>query len=164
MLDCSSDHSPETTHNSYESDNVKDEDIHLVRKGICHELAKGTLPKLGSVTSSTTDTSKSEELKTNSDERGSVSIHEQDLLKKFQAIIDDLCYNPNNCEGWFNAGQCIRSKAEVINDRLPSMENSYKPSDFYVSPGKLETESGSKLAFAELVQKQEKDYNDSKKN
>jgi len=135
------------------------EDAMLVRKGICHELAQGAVPLLSA---SSADGAKS--TKTNAggqsrvvEERVTARENEQELSKKFEAIVDDLCYGePVNSKGWYDASMCLVMKADLVADRLGLSKGFLRAKDFHVPTNRVDLEP--KLALADLMDEQEKEY------
>lgn len=116
--------------------------IDRVQKGICAQLAKGQIP------SPSSDSTGEEE------ERAYASRNEEELSKKFQVILDNLCYNDSSCSAeWFRAAQCLIFKAELIADRLGLSEGSFRCKDFKF-PG-TNWRPKQKIAIAELEEKQD---------
>mmetsp|Transcript_19287 Transcript_19287/g.34947 ORF Transcript_19287/g.34947 Transcript_19287/m.34947 type:complete len:2537 (-) Transcript_19287:2523-10133(-) len=108
-----------------------EEEINLVRQGISHELARGALPD---VSNNNPDrlTDRVDDSTLSAEEREISARHEVSLFKKFDAILEDLCYNPNHCEGWFSAAQCLLMKADIIADRILPINESSCGKDFYI--------------------------------
>ena len=107
-------------------------DIYLVRKGICEHLVEGPIPRLGS--SSTSSMKPTEDANTfshSNEERKLTEATEVALYEKTTTIIDTLNYDPQNCLAWYRAGICLGIKADIIMDRI----NRTKPAcsgDFYL--------------------------------
>lgn len=104
-------------------------------------MASGPLPLLGSGKESR-DGDRGEGDST--EERDMVVRQEIKLYKKILAVIEDICFSPNNYESWYTAGQCLASKADMICDRLGGVQSSYDPSAMYhvkSAIGQLDMES-----------------------
>jgi len=67
-------------------------------------------------------------------DRNDLSLYERSVWKKFDCILNDLCYSPVNPVGWANAALCLWSKANLICDRISSPSSSYRKEDFLISP------------------------------
>lgn len=82
-----------------------------VRRGLSSRLASGPLPivsELGRHKETGVD-----------DDRSHTIRQEEEISKKFTAVIDDLSLSDvDKCEGWYRAAQCLTMKADVIADRL----------------------------------------------
>ena len=118
----------------YGVESLSEKEMTIVRQGICSRLADGPIPRLGSV-AITMDTSVDPTMSpTMAEEREITARTEKAIFNKLQAIIDSLCYDPSNAEGWFRAGLCFGIKADIIRDRLVSLNNSLKSHDFSVLP------------------------------
>ena len=106
-----------------------EEEVMIVRRGICSQLAKGPVP-----TSSSSDAGKSRSDASQDDDRVVSARFEAELSKKFHAIIEDLCLgNAGDAEGWYKAAQCATIKAELIADRL-SLTGGYSRSKCFGVP------------------------------
>jgi hypothetical protein len=94
------------TNDSVEDYSKIDNEAMIVRRGVTHLLAQGSLPQY-------------QDSGDQNDSR-SQSVHaEEELSRKFNAIIEDLSFGDiTNIEGWYKASQCIVMKAEMIADRL----------------------------------------------
>lgn len=92
---------------SFQSDEVE---AMLVRRGISSRLAGGPLPMISTDMGQKSDSSL--------DDRGLASESEEEIKKKFDAILDDICLSEPDCEGWYRAAQCLNMKADVVADRL----------------------------------------------
>lgn len=89
-----------------DTDSDLQDEIFVVRRGLARLIAQGPLPTYqdsGDI----------------NDSRSAAAHAEEELLRKFSAVVDDLCFgSTNNCEGWFKASQCLVTKADSIADRL----------------------------------------------
>lgn len=134
------------------------EDVRLVRKGICRELAQGPPP---SFSASSTDGTKSSKGTTGNqdgkaDERDVAANNEGELSKKFEAIVDDLCYGEAvNSKGWYDASQCLLMKADLIADRLGLSKGFSRAKDFHIPTNRVDLEA---LPLSDLIDEQEKEY------
>jgi len=97
----------------------------LVRKGLCTEIARGPLPRLGGSSvavplpnANPSEPTASETTETAAEERDTMARYERALSKKFNAVLNHLYHSPKSPESWFTAAQCLGAKAEAICDRL----------------------------------------------
>ena len=111
------------------SDDEHQANISMLRRGVAHELAKGSITLLDPSQKSPSDMDDQVGL---SEERELTQSHELSLHKKFSAVLDDLCYNPNNIERWIVLSECLGFKAEYICDRLARIQESYVHSEFFL--------------------------------
>ena len=120
---------------SISTDITGDEDqanIELLRRGIAASLAKGQITHLDSDRKSPSDTDDENGL---AGERGTSQSHELSLDRKFRAVLDDLCYNPNNSERWLVLNECLSFKAEQMCDKLaPIKDDCFEPTDYILCP------------------------------
>jgi hypothetical protein len=115
----------------------------LVRRGLTQFLSQGALPEQGN------DCDRSESI-----------IIEEELSKKFSAILDTLCLgDPRDCQGWFKAAQCIMEKANLIADRIGSIHASSRENSFTIPMQPLASEIHSSLP--DLLEKQAHEMNSS---
>lgn len=117
----------------------EEDEVIVVRKGISRLLAQGALPEQGS----------------EYDRNESVAA-EEELSKKFHAVLDDLCLgDPSDCEGWYKAAQCMIAKSDLIADRIGLSQGFSRSSNFTVPqrPSMAETS----LSLAELIEHQERE-------
>lgn len=136
-----------------------DNDVVLfIRKGICRELAKGPITHLDS--SQSPSDMDDQGL---SEERELTQSHELSLTKKFNAVLDDLCYSPNNIEGWIVLSECLGFKADIISDRLVTIKESYKSDDFCLTPTSMR-ESLATKSLEQLKQSQSEEFDQSREN
>jgi hypothetical protein len=127
---------------STESLNSNEDEAMTVRKGITHLRALGPVPSFpeGDVR----------------DERASSSQVEEELSRKFSAIIDDLSFgDASDCESWYKAGQCMFLKADLVADRL-GMSKGFTRSMDFVIPDRSNVSEAS-LSLADLVKAQKQD-------
>ena len=133
------------------------EDAFLVRKGICHELAQGPLPLLSGSSTDGTKAAKSTAQDSTLEERIVAISNEEELSKKFDAIVDDLCYgDPVNSKGWYDASQCLLMKADLTADRLGLSKGFSRARDFHVPVTRIDLEFKSTLAH--LIDEQGKEF------
>ena len=131
-------------------------DLQIIRKGICHELAKGSIMKLDGQNLSSSDQGLSEETEL-------TKSHELSLNKKFCAVLDDLCYNPENIEGWIVLSECLGFKADIICDRLVPIKEPYNSADFCLTP-ESKRKSLSTMTLDQLKKSQQDEFEESRKN
>lgn len=149
--------SPESESHPSEPKNQDMEDAMLVRRGICHELAQGPLPLL-----SAGDVARNAKSSTSNrdgivEERVSTGTNEEELSKKFEAVVDDLCYGePVNSKGWYDASICLLMKADLIADRLGLSKGFSRADDFHIPTNKGSFEL--KATLADLLATQEQEY------
>ena len=149
--------SPESESHSTQPKSQEMEDAMLVRRGICHELAQGPLPLLsaGDVARNAKNSSCNRDGIV--EERVSSGTNEEELSKKFEAVIDDLCYGePVNSKGWYDASICLIMKADLIADRLGLSKGFSRSDDFHIPTNRGNLES--KTTLADLVDSQEQEY------
>ncbi|KAL7552882.1 hypothetical protein ACHAWF_016144, partial [Thalassiosira exigua] len=136
------------------SDDENQDSIEVLRRRVCHELAKDPIMHLDS---SIDDQGLSEE-------RELTKSHEESLAKKFRAVLDDLCYNPNNIEGWIVLSECLIFKAEVICERLvPIQQSAYGSSEFYLKP-ESKRQAPATMSLDELKQSQFEEFKQSRRD
>lgn len=153
-------HAPGSERHSQIQLNQEMEDAHLVRKGICHELAQGPPPTFSASSVDGTKSSKSSTTNQNEkiEERVVAAGNEEELSKKFDAVLDDLCYGePVNSKGWHDASQCLLLKADLIADRLGLSKGFARTKDFHI-PTNRAVDLESKRALGELIDEQEKEF------
>ena len=142
-------------------------EVLLVRKGICRQLAEGPLPRHGATTSLPGQGEDSNKATNETAEREGSALHEKELNKKFQAILDHLCFEPTNSDGWHRAGICLSFKAELIRDRLIPLTEPYKESIFFVPPASStssDVQISPRFSFGELVKHQQEVYKTNKEH
>ncbi|KAG7346110.1 hypothetical protein IV203_005178 [Nitzschia inconspicua] len=96
--------------NGEENDQSDDMEALRVRRGISARLASGPLPLISTDMGQKSDSPL--------DDRALTSESEEEIKKKFNAILDDICLGGADCGGWYRAAQCLNMKADVIADRL----------------------------------------------
>ena len=145
-----------TMHNyCQESEDLVQDDMMKVRRGIYRELAMGPLPSLSSGTVDSSKSHKGEE--SNTDERFVAAQNEQSLSRKFHCILDDLAFgNTANAVGWAGAAQCLQLKANVIADRIGYSRGFSRSPNFIVPTNREPSEES--LTLSELLECQEQDY------
>ena len=113
-------------------------ELDILRKGLAHDLAQGPLPKPGSFDNvSEMPNIRGEQIpKANSihNDRHETSLYEIALSKKFNSLLNDLCFSPFNSEGWAHVALCLSSKADFICDRISSLSLPYDKDEFFVEP------------------------------
>ena len=99
----------DTTRGSY-----NDTEIAMrIRRGILSQLADGVLPVLSN------ENSKGKSDQAQDDDRVTTIRNEEEMGKKFDAILDAICLgDARNSGSWYRAAQCLNAKAELIADRL----------------------------------------------
>lgn len=121
--------------------NASEEEAAIVRKGISSLLAQGPLPTF-------------QDAGGDNDGRESTMHAEDELSKKFIAIIDDLCQgNTTDCESWYKAAQCLVAKADLIADRLGLLQGFSRSRNFSVTEHSSLSEAS--IAINELLSEQE---------
>ncbi len=100
--------------------------IELLRRGVAHELAKGSMHNFHSPEQLQDDA----EDKCVSAERELTQNHELRLYQKFRAVLNDLCYDPKNIERWVVLSECLGFKADMICDRLVPVQDLFDSSEF----------------------------------
>jgi hypothetical protein len=126
------------------------EEIMMVRKGICSQLAQGSLP----VTAAEQTKNKADAVA--DEERAVSSRSEEEMSKKFNFILDDLCLGDvRNCEGWYRAAQCLMMKADLIADRLGLSKGFARNTNFTVPEQRPQSRPG--LSLAELEAEQDRE-------
>jgi hypothetical protein len=120
-----------------------DEEVFMVRKGIYSELARGPLPIV-------TGDSGAE------DERVSATLNEEEMSKKFNVILDDLCLGDvRNSEGWYRASQCLTMKADLVADRLGLSKGFTRSDAFSATKDRLPNAASLPFDALEVLQEQE---------
>ena len=105
-----------------------DNEVILVRRGISSQLARAPMPVVAG------DSGKSKSESGANDERSSAARNEEEMSKKFNVILDDLCLGEmTNSEGWYRASQCLTMKADLVADRL-GLSNGFTRSDKFAVP------------------------------
>jgi hypothetical protein len=104
-----------------------------LRKMVSSELAKGSITNLDSKQVPSCD----EDGGSLSGERELTRGYELSLYNKFRAVLDDLSNNPRNVEGWVVLSESCGFKADIICDRLVSINKSFKSADFRPMPSSM---------------------------
>ena len=138
------------------SENEDQGKIEQLRRGICQELAKGSHTNLDSKR----DVSDTDGL---SQEREFTQTYELSLDQKFKAVLECLCYQPNNIEGWIILSECCGFKAEYICDRLVPIQDSYASSDFSLTPKSKQRLPGT-MTLDQLQKTQQEEFQVSRQN
>jgi hypothetical protein len=87
----------------------------------------------------------------------STGTNEEELSKKFEAVVDDLCYGePVNSKGWYDASICLLMKADLIADRLGLSKGFSRADDFHIPTNRGSFEL--KATLADLLATQEQEY------
>ena len=131
------------------------DEIEVLRRGVAHELAKGDIADLESP-SDTDDQGLSAE-------RELTQSHEQNMYQNFRAVLNDLCYNPNNVEGWVKLSECLGFKSEDICDRLVRINDPYDSSEFCLN-NKSKREQPATLSLEQLKAAQVEEFKASREN
>jgi hypothetical protein len=127
-----------------------EEEIMMVRKGICSQLAQGSLPVAAA------EQTKNKSDAATDEERAVSSRNEEEMSKKFTFILDDLCLGEvRNCEGWYRAAQCLTMKADLIADRLGLSKGFARNANFTVPEQRPPSRPGLSLADLEAEQDRE---------
>lgn len=117
----------------------------IVRLGVSSLIAQGPLPHYQD----------SGDL---NDSRSLCVLAEEELSKKFTAIIDDLRFsNVHNSEGWYKASQCLIMKAELIADRIGLSKGYTRSENFCIAEMRAPIMSSESKELAELEMKQERE-------
>ena len=131
------------------------DEIEVLRRGVAHELAKGDIADLESPPD-TDDQGLSAE-------RELTQSHEQNMYQNFRAVLNDLCYNPNNVEGWVKLSECLGFKSEDICDRLVRINDPYDSSEFCLN-NKSKREQPATLSLEQLKAAQVEEFKASREN
>lgn len=134
-------------------------DIEQLRRGVAHELAKGSMNNFHSPEQPQDDT-KNQSL---SAERELTQSHELSLYQKFRAVLNDLCYDPKNIERWVVLSECLGFKADIICDRLVRVQNQFDSSEFGLN-SKSKREYSATLSLDQLKVSQLEEYRSRRKN
>jgi len=128
--------------NTDNGDDFRDE-VLVVRRGLARLIAQGPLPTY-------------QDNGEDNNARSSSAHAEEELSRKFWAVVDDLCFGKtNDCEGWFKASQCLITKADLIADRLGLAKGFARCQNFTVPERQgIPDES---LGMSELVASQERE-------
>ena len=125
-------------------DGAIEEEVILMRRGIFLCLAQGDLPTF------------SNEGGGSFDDRTNATHFEKQLSKKFNAILNTLCFaDTHSVKSWFRASQCLLAKQEAISDRL-GLSKGYSRSKNFSIPHHRPP-AASRLPIAHLKEKQQKD-------
>lgn len=135
------------------SQQVASEEVEVVmrvRRGILSELAGGQLPLNGN------ENVKGKSDQTPDDDRLVAVKNEEEIAKKFDAIVDDLCLgDTTNSEGWYRAAQCLNTKAELIADRLGLRLGFARNKDFAIPSPQPRSVRGIELELLQQEQETE---------
>ena len=90
------------------------------------------------------------------DARAETASVENELLKKFDAILFELCHgNLADCKNWVKAAQCCWTKAEMVADRIGKNSNIVECRQFVVKGQVSSASDGVDLSL--LVANQERE-------
>lgn len=93
-----------------------EDELRIIRRGVSDLIAHGTISPAETV---------------GNDVRASTVHNEEELSRKFLAIVDGLILGDSlDYEAWFKASQCLTNKAELIADRLGLSKGFARCSDF----------------------------------
>jgi hypothetical protein len=129
--------------------------IALLRRGVAHELAKGSMATLDSSQKSPSDMDD----QGLTGEREETQSHERSLHQKFRGVLCDLSYNPKNIERWIVLSECLGFKAEDICDRLVLVR---KPSSDFCLNSKSKRQYPATMSLDQLQRSQLEDYQESR--
>ena len=133
------------------------EEVRLVRKGICEEMAQGALPRMsgsGGLTSEVVGNREKDQTKSESAERESTARYEREICEKFTAILDYLCYEPTDADSWYRLGLLLSFKADIICDRLTMPRDKVKQDQSGICVPKTEPKGEELLPLPQLIEKQ----------
>ena len=133
------------------------EEVRLVRKGICEEMAQGALPRLsgsGGLTSEVAGSRGKDQTKSESVERESTARYEREICEKFTAILDYLCYEPTDADIWYRLGLLLSFKADIICDRLTMPRDKAQQDLSGICVPKAEPKGEELLPLSQLIEKQ----------
>lgn len=134
--------SGETPENEPVGGSNDDEEVTRMRKGIFAHLSQGDLPIF------------SNESGSKDDDRVSAIRFEKELTKKFNAILNTLCFAETfSIRGWFRASQCLLGMQEVVSDRLGVCKGYSRSNNFKIPEERPPTLS--RFAVAPLKARQE---------
>lgn len=120
---------------------LKDKSL-MVRRGISELIAHGPLPV-------------HQDSSGDQDKRAPTCQTEKELSKKFDALVDGLCYGDmTDCKSWYKAAQCLVTKADLIADRLGLSKGLARNKNFFVPKHQKQAENS--LEIGELLSVQEK--------
>jgi hypothetical protein len=122
----------------------EENEVMKIRRGLSKQLASGPIPV------DPTDLS-------SDDARVVMQLHEEEISKKFNYIIDDLCISDaDDVEGWYQASQCLTVKADVIADRLGYNKGFTRLSNFSVPQQRSSRRTGIPIDQLEAYQAAER--------
>ena len=128
----------------HDLEDSSNDEVMRVRKGIFALLAQGDLPTYASSQGA------------KDDERSSAARFENELTKKFDAILKDLSYgDTTNIRSWLRAAQCCMLKAEAICDRLGMSKGFARSKGFHIPEEHPAHVSRQDIATLETKQEQE---------
>jgi len=133
------------------------EEVRLVRKGICEEMAQGALPRMsgsGGLTFEVVGSRDKGQTKSESIERESTAQYEREIFEKFTAILDYLCYEPTDADSWYRLGLLLSFKADIICDRLTTPRGQVELGQSGICVPKTEPKWEELLPLEHLIEKQ----------
>lgn len=133
------------------------EEVRLVRKGICEEMAQGALPRIsgsGGLTSEVVGSKEKGQTKSESAERQSTAQFEREIFEKFTAILDYLCYEPTDADSWYRLGLLLSFKADIICDRLATPRDQDERGQSGICVPNTEPKREELLPLAHLIETQ----------
>jgi len=133
------------------------EEVRLVRKGICEEMAQGALPRMsgsGGLTSEVVGSKEKGQTKSESVERQSTAQFEREIFEKFTAILDYLCYEPTDADSWYRLGLLLSFKADIICDRLATPRDQDERGQSGICVPNTEPKREELLPLAHLIETQ----------
>ena len=131
--------------------------VRLVRKGICEEMAQGSLPRMsgsGGLTSEVVGSREKGQTERESIERESTAQYEREICEKFTAILDYLCYVPTDADSWYRLGLLLSFKADIICDRLSTPRDKVNLGQSGICVPKTEPKGEELLPLPRLMEKQ----------
>jgi hypothetical protein len=132
---------------STDSTDDKVDELFIVQRGVCHQLAELPLPASSSeIDSKGTD-----------DERATSIRTEDELMKKFNSILDDLCSGDSlDYDGWHRAAQCALMKADLVADRMGLSKGFSRNTNFRVPENRIP--SMAKVTLSRLTSEQQHEF------
>lgn len=115
----------------------------VVRRGVLNLIAQGPLPQY-------------QDGGSENDERTASAHTEDELSRKFTAVLDHLCHgNTTDFEEWCKAAQCLLVKADLVADRLGLTKGFCRVKDYIVGERPRLAEIGCRLA--DVIAEQERE-------
>ena len=137
------------------SNDEEPRDVEQLRRDVAHEIAKGDIADL--------DTPSDTDDQGLSIERESTQRNELNLYQNFRAVLNDLCYNPNNVDGWVKLSECLGFKSEGICDRIVRLQDPYDSSEFCLN-NKSKREHPATTSLDEVKEIQLEEFQTSRNN